>query len=269
MTAVSYRQFTGTTAENYQRFFVPAIAIPVSKDLLAGAELRTGDRVLDVACGTGVITRLAAECVGASGTVTGLDVTPDMIEVAKSVPAPKGAAIDWLVADASSLPLPDASVDVVLCQMGLMFMEDPGAVIGEMRRVLAPSGRLAINTPGRIQPLFETMESAIVDNISADLGGFVSTVFSINDPDSVAALLLGAGLQQVSAWVATTTLRFPKPAEFLWHYIGVTPMAPLIDQAPEPAKVAMEQQFVDGAQAYVVEGVTVVQQPMVVATARR
>ena len=140
MTSVSYRQFTGAAAENYQRNFVPAIATPVSRDLLRIADLQPGERVLDVACGTGVISRLAAERVGATGSVTGIDIAADMIEVAKAVPAPAGATIDWRVADAASLPIQDASVDVVLCQMGLMFMENRATAIAEMHRVLVPSG---------------------------------------------------------------------------------------------------------------------------------
>jgi SAM-dependent methyltransferase len=268
MTSVSYRHFTGAVAENYQRHFVPAIATPVSKDLLIAADLQTGERVLDVACGTGVISRLAAERVGATGSVIGIDIAADMIDVAKSVPAPEGAAIKWRVADAASIPLPDGSVDVVLCQMGLMFMENRPAVIGEIRRVLAPSGRLAINTPGRIQPLFEAMERAIVDHISPDLGGFVGAVFSLHDPDAIAALLREGGLRNASATISTTTLRLPPPTEFLWQYISLTPMATFILQAPEGAKAAMEKQFVDSVQAHIVDGETVVEQPMVIATAR-
>jgi SAM-dependent methyltransferase len=268
MSSVSYRHFTGPAAENYQRYFVPAIATPVSKDLLTAADLHIGERVLDVACGTGLITRLAAERVGATGAVTGIDVAPGMIDVAKSVPAPTGALIDWRVADAASMPLPDASVDVVLCQMGLMFMENRTAVIGEIRRVLVPSGRVAINTPGRIQPLFETMERALIDHIGPDLGGFVSAVFSMHDPAAVAALLREGGLRDVRSRVVTATLRLPPPEEFLWQYISLTPMAAFIQQAPDQAKVAMEQQFVDGVQTLVVDDATVVEQPMVIATAR-
>src|SRR5258705_1173913 len=268
MSAVSSRHFTGTAAENYQRDFVPAIATPVSQELLRVADLQPGERVLDVACGTGLISRLASERVGANGAVTGIDIAPYMIDVAKNVPAPDGAAIQWRVADAAALPIADASVDVVLCQMGLMFMENPAPAIAEMARVLAASGRVAINTPGHIQPLFATLEQSIVDHISPDLGGFVGAVFSMHDPEAVAALLREGGLREVSARVATATFRLPKPAEFLWQYINLTPMAALVQQTPEPAKAAMEEQFVVGLQPQVIDGTTVVEQPMVIATGR-
>src|SRR5262245_39924258 len=122
MSSVSYQDFTGTAAENYQRDFVPAIATPVSRELLQVADLQPGEHVLDVACGTGAITRMASELIGADGTVIGVDIAPDMIHVAKQVPLPDGAPIKWRIANAATLPMADASVDVVLCQMGLMFM---------------------------------------------------------------------------------------------------------------------------------------------------
>ena len=268
MSSVSYQHFTGTAAENYQRDFVPSIATPVSRELLRVADLKPSERVLDVACGTGLITRLASERVGADGAVMGIDIAPDMIGVAKRVPAPDGAAIQWRVADAAALPIADASVDVVLCQMGLMFMENRAAAIAEMARVLVPSGRVAINTPGRIQPLFVTLERSIVDHISPDLGGFVGAVFSMHDPEAVAALLCEGGFREVSASIATATFLLPAPAEFLWQYINLTPMAALVQQASEPAKAAMEEQFVAGVQPYVADGTTVVHQPMVIATGR-
>ena len=192
-----------------------------------------------------------------------------MIDVAKSVPPPTGAAIDWRVGDAAALPLPDKCVDVVLCQMGLMFMEDRATAIGEMQRVLASSGRIAINTPGTIQPLFEAMERAIVEHISPDLGGFVTSVFSLHDPDVVGALLHEGGFREASTRIATATFRLPAPAEFLWQYINLTPMAAVVERATEAAKDAMERQFIDSTRGQVKDGVTVVDQPMVIATARR
>ena len=269
MTTPWYRTYDGTAAETYHRHFVPAIAIPVSAGLLTVADLHPDERVLDVACGTGVIARRAAELVGPTGSVTGIDISPDMIDVAKATPGQTGAHIEWHVADAGSLPLADAAYDVVLCQLGLMFMEDRLAALAEMRRVLAPGGRLVLNTPGHIQPAFEVIEEAIVDHISAELGGFVRAVFSLHDPDVLASLLRDAGFEDVSAHVYPATLRLPAPAEFLWQYINLTPMGPFVAKAPEEAQTAMERQAVDGWQPYIADGRLHVDQPMVVASGRR
>ena len=268
MSSVSFRNYTSTAAEIYERHFVPAIATPVSADLLSAAALQPGERVLDVACGTGVVARLAAEQVGTSGSVVGLDIAADMIDVAKAVPS-AGAPIEWQVGDARSLPLPDNSYDAVLCQMGLMFMEDRPAAVGSMHRVLTPGGRLVVNTPGRIQPAFELMEQAIVDHISPELGGFVRAVFSMHDPDAVATLLRDAGLHDVTLTVSTATLRLGPPAEFLWQYINLTPMGPFVARAPEAAQSAMERQVVEAWEPFVVDGVTLLDQPMVIATGRK
>lgn len=268
MSSVSYRDFTGTGAENYQRYFVPAIATPVSADLLRTADLQPGERVLDVACGTGVVTRLAAEQVGPAGSVTAVDIAPDMIEVAKRVPCPPGSSIEWHVGDASSLQLPDNSFDVVLCQMGLMFIPDRVAALVEMRRVLSAGGRLVVNTPGRIQPTFELMEQAIVNHISPELGGFVRAVFSIHDPQALATLFREAGFEDVGSTESTVRLHLPPPADFLWQYINLTPMGPFVARAPEEARLAMERQVVDSWQPYVVDGATLVEQPLVTATGR-
>ena len=90
----------------------------------------------------------------------------------------------------------------------------------------------------------------------------------MHDPEAVAELLAGAGLREVSAREATCTFRLPAPAEFLWTYINLTPMGAFIDKAPVDAKAALEKQFVEGAQPYVVDRITVVEQPMVIATGR-
>jgi ubiquinone/menaquinone biosynthesis C-methylase UbiE len=269
MTSVSYRHLTGTAAENYQRHFVPAIATPVSAALLRAAGLQPGERVLDVACGTGVVARLAAEQVGTTGSVTAADISPDMIDVARTVPSPAGPPIEWHVGDAASLAFPDGAFDVVLCQMGLMFMPDRPAVLAELRRVLAPGGRLAVNTPGRIHPTFEVMEEAVVEHISPELGGFVRAVFSMHDPDAVAAIVADARFEEVTAEVSAVTLRLPPPAEFLWQYIHLTPMAPFVDQASPAARSAMERQVVERWEPWVTDGRTCFEIPVVTVTGRR
>lgn len=237
MTNASYRSFTGTAAENYQRNFVPAIATPASAGLLAAADLKAGERVLDVACGTGIIARLAAARVGPTGSVSAIDVASDMIDVAKATPAPTEPAIEWHVGDATSLPFDDEQYDVVTCQMGLMFVEDRTAAVAEMRRALVPGGRVV--------------------------------VFSMHDPAAVADLLRAAGLRDIDAHESTATFQLPAPAEFPWQYMDLTPMGPFVAQATEAARTAMELQVVEARETYVVEGATPLDQPMVIATGRR
>lgn len=269
MTTATYRNFSGSAAETYEQFFVPAIATPVSTELLNAAALQAGEAVLDVACGTGLISRLAAAAVGATGSVAGVDLAPDMIEVAAAGDQPEGALIEWHQGDAVSLPLPDQSYDVVLCQMGLMFIENKAAAVAEMHRVLKSGGRVVINTPGRIQPPFEKMESAIAEHINPELGRFVRAVFSMHDPAALGDLLAAAGFGDVETAEYVAQFDLPAPAEFLWQYINLTPMAPLVAEAPDTAKAAMEAYVVKGWAPWVVEGQVPLAQPMALATARR
>ena len=204
----------------------------------------------------------------ATGAVTGVDLSPDMLEVAMATPA-GGAPIEWRQADAASLPLPDASYQVALCQMGLMFMADKAGALAELHRVLAPGGRVILNTPGRIQPLFEVMERAIIDHVNPDLGAFVSAVFSMHDPDELAALLRKAGFETVASKEYSAQFILPPPAEFLWSYINLTPMGPLVAQAPEEAKAAMERQVIEAWSPHVVGGRVTMDQPMALAWGNR
>ncbi len=269
MSNATFENYSGSAAERYEAFFVPTIATPFSVDLLSAAALKPGEAVLDVACGTGLVTRLAAAAVGDAGSVTGIDVAPDMIETAAATDQLEGAPIEWRHADATSLPFQDHSFDVVLCQMGLMFIEDKSAAVAEMLRVLAPGGRAVINAPGRIQPLFENLERAIVDHIKPELGGFVRVVFSMCDPAALGDLLTRAGFVDIETSEYLARLDLPAPAEFLWQYVNATPMAPLTHQAPEAAKAAMEAQLIESCASLVVDGRIPLAQPAVLATASR
>jgi len=123
--------------------------------------------VLDVACGTGVVTRAAAERVASGGRVAGIDLNPGMIAVARSLPPTAGAAIEWHEASALALPFADSGFDVVLCQQGLQFFPDKALALREMRRVLRPGGRLALSVWNNAGPY----STAVVANGFAFLAG--------------------------------------------------------------------------------------------------
>jgi ubiquinone/menaquinone biosynthesis C-methylase UbiE len=129
-----------TAAKAYEEFFVPALFGEWAPRVAAAARIRTGDHVLDVACGTGVLARQAASQVGPSGFVAGGDAGPCMLKVAKTV-AP---LIEWREAQAEALPYPDQRFDAVVSQFGLMFFSDRRRALTEMQRGLKRGGRLAV-----------------------------------------------------------------------------------------------------------------------------
>ena len=131
--------FGSNAPVNYERYFVPVIGKPLAERLVRAAQLKPGERVLDVACGTGIVARLAARDVGDSGVVAGLDVNPGMLAVAKA--ALNDDSVEWFEAGMEAMPVPDGAFDVVTCQMGLQFVPDKDAA---RRRCTARSNRAAV-----------------------------------------------------------------------------------------------------------------------------
>ena len=137
---------------------------PAQDALLAAAALQVGERVLDVACGTGLVATRASAAVGATGSVVGTDLSARMVEAAAQRAAEANAtSVRFARMDAEALELPDASVDVALCALGLMYVPEPERALAEMRRVLKPGGRLALAVWGERPACGWSSVFAIVD----------------------------------------------------------------------------------------------------------
>src|SRR5215207_9523267 len=264
----SFRHFGGSAPENYERFFVPVIAAPLATELIDIAALRPGERVLDVACGTGVVARLAAERVGATGAVAGIDLNPGMLSVARSL-TPPGTVIEWHQTSAEAMPLPHEVFDVVLCQMGLQFVPDKLAALREMQRVLAPGGRLIINVVGPKPRVFAILAEALARHINPEVGAFVDLVFSLHDTGELQHLISGAGFREVASQSDTRTLRLPTPEEFLWQYVHSTPLTNAVAQVDDATRAALERDVVAKWQEFAEDGTLKLQLNIVVATARK
>jgi ubiquinone/menaquinone biosynthesis C-methylase UbiE len=264
----SLEDFSGAPPANYERYFVPHIGAPLAVKLVDTAAPEPGERVLDVACGTGVVTRLAAERVGASGAVTGLDSNPGMLGIAHAIPA-SGASIKWREADAAATGLPDGAFDVVLCQMGLQFFPDKAAAIEEMRRVLKPGGRLVLNVPGPAPRMFEILEDALADKVSAEAARFVSTVFSLYDTGELERLLEGAGFSEISVTRRRELLDLPPATEFLWQYVSSTPLAPALGALDADARAVLAHDVTRQWEPFGTNGSMMLEVDVVVAGARR
>lgn len=246
-------EFMRRTAENYERYFVPSIGAPVAADLITAAHVRSGERVLDAACGTGAVTKLAAERVAPDGTVAGLDPNPAMLTVARATTR-SDLSIGWHQAPAEDLPFPDESFDVVLCGMGLQFFSNKEAGLREFHRVLVPGGRLVANVPGPAPPPLEIMADALARHIGSESASFVRTVFSLHDPDDLRNLATQAGFEEVEVRSAETALELPPPAEFLRQYVSSTPLAAAVAQADENRRAALESEFSEKCQAFAPTG---------------
>jgi SAM-dependent methyltransferase len=199
-----------TAAENYQRKWVPYTFSPLAALLLNHAGVRPGERVLDVACGTGAVARLAAPRVGQEGAVVAVDLNPAMLAIGRSLPAPDGATIDWREGSAVALPLSDASCDLALCQLGVQFFSDRGAALREMRRVLAPGGRVAICVWRSLEynPLSRLLQESIARHLNSTPGALFPG-FTLGDAGELQWLLSSAGYGDVSVVQQSLTVREP------------------------------------------------------------
>ena len=129
----------------YDEIMVPRLFEPWAELLLDQTNPKSGQAVLDVACGPGTVTRLAALRVGPTGRVVGCDLSPAMLELARSkIAAGPSAPIEYLECPADSLRVSDDAFDVVTCQQGLQFFPDRAAALVEMRRALRAGGKLGI-----------------------------------------------------------------------------------------------------------------------------
>lgn len=245
--------YHGTGPENYQRYFVPAIGAPLAAELVNAAALQPGERVLDVACGTGVVTRLAAETVGPQGSVAGLDVNPGMLAVARAV-TPSELAIDWYETSAEAMPLPDDAYDVVLCSMGLQFVPNKNAALAELRRVLQPGGRAVLGLPGPTPALMAALAESLAKHIAPTCAGFVHAVFSLHDAGALRRLLSDAGFSDVEIETSRRVLRLPAPESFLWQYIHSTPLAGPVAAASDAQREALSRELMPRWQEFSVDG---------------
>jgi ubiquinone/menaquinone biosynthesis C-methylase UbiE len=220
-------QLSGNAPEAYERYIIPAFMGEWAQDLIQTAALRTSERVLDLACGTGVVARSAAPVVGQTGQVVGMDVNESMLAMARMVPPPSGTAITWQHGDAAALPVPDAAFDVVLCQQGLQYFAQRAAALREIARVLAPGGRLALSVwrPLERQPFFVALVAALETHLSAEVAAPLRAAFTLGDAEELRELVTAAGFRAPHLRLVVKQMRYPSLAEYLPGWVAASPMA--------------------------------------------
>lgn len=200
---------TLTFPEIYERVLVGPLFRPFAQDVIARLEPTRSDSLLDIACGTGIVARLARETLGPGSRIVGVDIAPAMLAVARSI----DPSIEWREGTVMSLPVTEQeSFSMLTCHQGLQFFPDKAAAVSEMRRVLAPGGRVAIATWRSLQDNPLVLE--LNDVAERHVGTIVDSRHSFGSADTLNALLVDGGFRQVRVRTCSHDVTFADGALF-------------------------------------------------------
>jgi len=243
----------------YDEIMVPRLFDPWAELLLSQVKLRSGQAVLDVACGPGTVTRQAAHRVGESGRVTGCDLSPAMLDLARSKTSMAvSARIEYLQCPADSLGVPDDAFDLVTCQQGLQFFPDRPAALAEMRRALHHDGQLALSLWCAIQdcPPFAALANALGRVLGSETAiAYEAGPWGFSDAESLAQLVEESGFKNV------TVRRFELPLVFeggpaqLLLTLHAASVATTLAQLPEADLLALALAVEEAAGPITLDGV--------------
>jgi ubiquinone/menaquinone biosynthesis C-methylase UbiE len=251
-------QVAGSAPEVYERELVPAVFGPWAPIVVGLAHPRPGERVIDIACGTGIVARVAGTRVGPSGSVAAVDLNPGMLDVARSVAmtSEPGVSIQWHVSSADKLPFPDSSFDIVYCQLGLQFFADRPGALREMRRVLVTEGRLALMVWCNIResPGFAALAEILERNISPAAASIMRAPFGLFDAGELTQLVETAGFRDVRVEHRVGAVQFPSVERFVLSYVAGSPLASHVAQANLAAREELTGDTKHALEKYVTEG---------------
>jgi SAM-dependent methyltransferase len=194
-------------AEGYERYLGRSIADPFTRVLVEHAAPKQGERVLDLASGTGSVARHLAPMVGTEGRVVAVDLNPTMLTAGRATAAP----IQWLEGNAVHLDLPDAAFDLVLCQQGLQF-----AAVREMRRVLVPDDRAGISVWQTLarHPVYQALFDATARHLGVPMSA-VDVAFSLGDPEELRMVLREGRFDRIEITPRSLAVSLPSPELFV------------------------------------------------------
>jgi SAM-dependent methyltransferase len=221
-------QLSVEAAEVYESSFVPALFAGWAAHLVEAAGIVPGQAVLDVACGTGIVARTAADRMGGRGRVVGLDINQGMLTVAGRL----RPDIEWRQGDAGDLPFEGGSFDAVLCQSGLMFFPDRAGALREMARVAAPGGTVAVQVWDLLeaQAGYGAMYEAFSEHLGPEGMQLESSYWSLGDLDLMGSLFEAAGLRVSGTETRVSTVHYGSAEEAVTTEIEATPLAQRIGQ---------------------------------------
>lgn len=213
---------TVTFADRYQSVLVPVIFEPWAAEMLRRAAPHPGDHILDLACGTGVVTRMIAAMEFKPGSLTAVDHSADMLAVARSLAETNAPTAAWVEADAANLPFDDDRFDLAYCQQALQFFPDRLAALRDLRRVLKPGARAAFCVQQEIEvnPMLRAQARALDAHVGASAGDAVRAICSLPDGTELQDLFQDAGFRDIEVTPVTLTLSHPDARAFAAGAMG-------------------------------------------------
>ena len=253
MSGKSGWQLTESGPEAYEQFLVPSIFTPWAERLVEHANLQEGDRVLDVGCGTGIVARRAAAHIGEQGTVIGIDINEEMLEVAKTAASGLTPTVEWRQGDATALPFSDEAFDTIFCQQALQFIDDPAVALREMHRVLAPDGRIAISVLRSLafNAGYDKLAEALERCAGAEAGMMMRSPFRGYSREELHALAEDAGFGEPVVTIQISSVRYPSAEEFVRREAASSPLAGLLGSLDRDVRETLLEDVEEVLQDYI------------------
>jgi len=238
----------GNFAERYEAVLAPVIFRPWARELINRAAPQDGDHILDLACGTGVVTREVASAGILPGSLTGADLNADMLQVARDRATEAGIEAEWVEADAGQLPFPDDRFDVAFCQQALQFFPDRLGSLRELSRVLCAGGRVAFSVSRELacNPLLRSQAAALEKHVGPEAGSAVRAICSLPDADEIRNLFEGAGFKNVEVETISLTLQHPDGRAFAAGAMGGMHTGDKLSVASEALRQRCIDDFLSG-----------------------
>ena len=196
--------FVGSIPENYDRYLGPVLFEPYAADLVARLKVPEQASVLEIACGTGIVTRRLRDRLDSSVRIVATDLNEAMMNYAARKFRPKDD-IEWKQADATDLPFVDQSFDAAVCQFGMMFVPDKEIAASEAHRVLKPGGTFHFNVWDAIEQneLAQAAHTIIKEFFPQDPPDFYDVPFSYHEPEAIRSLLSAADFREIQLSVVS------------------------------------------------------------------
>lgn len=220
-------ELCGDGPEAYEKYIVPAFSGAWAQDIVQRAALRGGDRILDVGCGTGIVSRHAYKSLGESSHITGVDVNEMVIKKAREICLPNDIPIEWKQCNVETLPFSDAAFNVVLCQQGLQYFPDQSRALTEINRVLVSEGRIVFSVWRSLEyfPFYSALHRALEQYVSEEAASILSSAFTLGDSIQLRGLFESAGFKNIDICLMIKQMRYSSLEDFLVGGFAASPFA--------------------------------------------